>query len=214
MKKSASQLNREIAQALTNSRRATYTPSLRRDAPQVLSHAKKRTPSGKTTNTPSDKIDIDRLAQLLDLPAWEKVDEQNQQHYWEMARGAEDEEAQSEAEQAAQDEVYGQWYDAVEHAASKLLGEHDLELQPVGSRADKRPHQLKIVPGTSWASSADKIRETINGDGTLHFNDLPEFLTSGPYTARQAVLSHLSWIRRYPHVYGGPGARQLYDQHW
>jgi hypothetical protein len=213
MKKSASRLNHEIAQALANPRRTTYTPSLRRDTPQVLSHAKKKLQTAKPS-APSDKINIDQLAQLLNLPTWEDVDELNHQHYWEMARGAGDKEAQSEAEQAAQDEVYGQWYDAVEHAASTLLGEHDLELQPVGSKTTKRPHQLKIVPGTSWASSADKVRETINGDGTLYFNDLTEFLASGPYTARQAVLSHLNWIKHYPHVYGGPGARQLYDQHW
>jgi hypothetical protein len=148
---------------------------------------------------------------LLNLPPWEEVDERNQHYYWELARGNEDEDA---AESAARDEVYGQWYDAVERAASKLLEEHDLELQPVNSKDTSRPYQLKIVPGTSWDSSANKLRETINGVGMFRFDNLKEFLSSGPYTARQAVLSHLSWIKSHPEVYGGQSARSLYDQGW
>jgi hypothetical protein len=39
-------------------------------------------------------------------------------------------------------------------------------------------------------------------------------LSSGPYTAKQAVLSHLGYIKRYPDVYGSTGARQLYENAW
>ena len=60
----------------------------------------------------------------------------------------------------------------------------------------------------------EKIRETINGVGDFHFSSLREFLDSGPYTARQAVLGHLRSIRSYPAVYGGSGAHQMYEQHW
>jgi hypothetical protein len=165
----------------------------------------------KAQSAPSDKIDIDQLAKLLDLPSWEDIDELNRHYYWEIARGSEDEDA---AERAAQDEVYGQWYDAVERAASTLLEEHALELQPVGPKDTSRPHQLKVVPSTSWSSSADKIRDTINGVGSFHFNSLQEFLASGPYTPRQAVLSHLSWIKHRSDVYGSASARRLYDQSW
>ncbi len=147
----------------------------------------------------------------------------NSQHYWEMSRGAEDEDEQLKAEEEARDEVYGQWYDAVEHAASKLFEEHGLELQPAGkwhpstyakTKAERRPYDLKIVPSTSWNDAANKIRETVNGVGTFHFNNLKEFLDSGPYSARQAVLSHLGWIRDYPAVYGSSSAHQMYDHHW
>lgn len=82
------------------------------------------------------------------------------------------------------------------------------------ARTDKRRYDFKIVPSNSWDDAANKIRETINGVGTFHFNNLREFLSSGPYTARQAVLSHLGYIKRYPDVYGGSGARQLYDRAW
>lgn len=196
-----------------------------------MGHARKRTvhatkaKATKERGKTSDKINIDQLAKMLGLPDWDKVDEMNQQHYWEMTRGGdyEDEDAQMKAEEEARDEVYGRWYDAVEHTASRLFEEHGLELQPAGkwhpatrhkTRAEARPHELKIVPSTSWDDAAEKIRETINGVGDYHFNSLREFLHVNASTARQAVLSHLGYIKHYPAVYGGQGARQMYDQHW
>ena len=167
---------------------------------------------------PSDKITIDQLAKLLGLPDWDSVDERNQHHYFETSRGAEDEDAQIEAEQKAQEEVYRQWYDAVERVAEKLFGEHDLEFLAMKHtrkvHQDYRPHVLKIIPSKSWDDAADKLRETINGVGDLHSGSLREFLDSGPYTARQAVLAHLGYIKRYPAVYGGLGPNQMYDQAW
>ena len=195
-------------------------PKSPKTASSKKSHATKKTKGSKTS---SDKINIDQLAKMFDLPDWDKIDEMNQHHYGEMSRGAEDEDAQMKAEEEARDEVYAQWYDAVEHAASKLFEEHGLELQPAGkwhpsthakTRAERRPYDLKIVPSTSWNDAANKIRETLNGEGMFHFANLKEFLDSGPYTARQAVLSHLGTIRHHPAVYGGTGARQMYEQHW
>jgi hypothetical protein len=62
--------------------------------------------------------------------------------------------------------------------------------------------------------AADKIRETINGVGDVHFNSLGEFLKAEASTAKQAVLSHLGYVKRYPAVYGGLGANQMYEQAW
>jgi hypothetical protein len=172
-------------------------------------HATKAKPAKTGT---SDKINIAQLATLFGLPDWDRVDDMNQDTYWEMARGAEDTE---EAERAAQEEVYNKWYDAVESAASKLFEEHGLELSPTGKQGtEKRSYDLKIVPSKSWDDAANKIRETINGVGDFHFNDLREFLRSGPYTAKQAVISHLGYIKRYPAVYGGLGANQMYEHAW
>lgn len=180
--------------------------------------AKTRTAAGReaATHVPSgDKITIDQLAKLFNLPDWDRIDEMNQQNYWEMAKGADDEEA---AEQAAQTEVYNRWYDAVESTAEKLLAEHGLELLAMKHtrkvHANYRPHALKIIPTKSWDDAANRLRETINGVGDFHFDTLREFLDSGPYTARQAVLSHLGYIKRYPAVYGGLGANQMYEQAW
>lgn len=214
MKKSSRQLDYEIAQALSGKSRAARTRTRASGRPV---HATK----AKGSDKGSDKITIDQLAKMLNLPDWEKIDEMNQHHYWEMTRGGkyEDEDAQMKAEQEAQDEVYRQWYDAVEHAAEQILGQHGLGLLAMKHtrkvNQNYRPHVLKIVASKSWSDAADKMRETVNGvGGTSHYDTLGEFLDSGPYTARQAVLSHLGYIKRYPDVYGSQSARQLYEQHW
>jgi hypothetical protein len=136
-----------------------------RVAPQ-RSHATKRAPTPTAAKAaaaaakapPSDKITIDQLAKLFGLPDWDSVDERNQQHYWEMSRGAEGEDAQMEAEREAQEEVYRQWYDAVESTAEHLLGEHGLELLAMKHtrkvNQNYRPHVLKIIPSSGWQVGA------------------------------------------------------------
>jgi hypothetical protein len=59
-----------------------------------------------------------------------------------------------------------------------------------------------ISPRTSWNKSADKIRALINGVGMFYFASLGEFLRSGPYTAKEAVIGHIGLIKRYSDVYG------------
>lgn len=216
-------LNREIEQVRRGAAR-TPTPAVARPAAAA---AATRPPSPtmakRGKSAVKDTIDIDQLAKLFDLPSWDRIDELNQQHYWEQAGGAGDEDAREAAESEARDEIYAKWYDAVERVASDLFEQHGLELQPAGkwhpsthskTRAERRPHLMKVVPSNSWEDAAERIRETVNGDGTLGFGSLREFLDSGPYTARQAVLTHLSWIRRYPAIFGGLGVHQRYDQAW
>ena len=237
--KSPRVLDREIAQALSPGRRnvpgySNYggggpfapmgSPAPRSKKVPKRAHATKaKTPTTRLKEKAahdknSDKITIDQLAKLFGLPDWDKIDEMNQQHYWEVSRGAGDEDAQMEAERAEQDQVYRNWYDAVEHVAEKLFGEHGLEFLAMKNvrklHQNYRPHSLKIIPSNSWSDAADKIRETINGVGDFHFDSLKEFLASGPYTARQAVLAHLGYIKRYPAVYGGLGAHQMYENAW
>jgi hypothetical protein len=160
---------------------------------------------------PADVLTISELAKMFGLPEWDEVDEMNQDYYWELARGSEDE---TEAESAAQHEVYGQWYDAVEQVAAKLFGEHGLELGPRNTKDSDRPYELRVTPKTTWNEAATKIISTINGVGYFHFSSLKEFLDSGPYTARQAVLEHLSYVRRAPEVYGDTSPRQLYERYF
>lgn len=202
MKKTARQLNHDIAQVLARKRPSGRTRTHR-------AHAT------KGSSETSDRLNIDQLAEMFDLPTWERIDELNQEHYWDEARGVEGEDEQTKAEQAAQDAVYNQWYDAVEGTASKIFDEHGLELSPAGKEGTtKRRYNFKLVPAKSWNDVADKIRETVNGVGSFHYNNLREFLESGPYTARQAALSHLHWIKRYSDVYGGMSPKRMYDNLW
>jgi hypothetical protein len=212
-KKTHAQLQREIDEVLASPGSRVEGRAAR--GAKHTSHATKKTRTvhaTKARDKTSDKITIDQLAKMFGLPDWDKIDEMNQQHYWEMSRGAED---QEEAEQAAQTEIYNQWYDAVESTASKLFEAHGLELKPTGKQGTPtRRYDFKIVPSTSWNDAADKIRETINGVGYFHTNNLSEFLRSGPYTAREAVLAHLGHIKSYPAVYGSRSAQQMYDHAW
>ena len=173
-----------------------------------------------------DSTTIDEIADMFGLPTWEKLDEMNLDYYadqrsfaedYARKKGASEEDAEQEgykAEEEAQTELFNKWHDAVMHAAEKLFGEHGLELQGkrVKGKSVSRPFELKIVPKKSWSDAANKLRETINGVGYFHFNTLKEFLDSGPYTARDAALRHLGWIKDYPAVYGDDSAERMYDR--
>lgn len=172
-----------------------------------------------------DSINIDEIAEMFELPTWEKLDEMNIDYFGDQRsfaedyarkHGASEEEAEQEgykAEEEAQTDLFNKWHDAVMHAAEKLFGEHGLELQGkrVKGKRVSRPYDFKVVPKKSWSDAADKLRETINGVGYFHFNTLKEFLDSGPYTARDAALKHLHWIKDYPAVYGDTSAQRMYD---
>lgn len=155
-----------------------------------------------------DSYSVEELATLLGLPDAEDVIERNQHNIHSASDGIDDEEERFQAEQDAQDEVFNLWASGVDHAANVLFGNHGLELT---NPKDNR-YMYKIVPSKSWDDAANKIKETINGVGMFHFSSLREFLDSGPYTAREAVLTHLGYIKRYPEVYGDASARTLYSR--
>ena len=153
---------------------------------------------------PTGKINIDELAEMLGITPWEKMDDLNEDYYIEAGGGTE------EGEQEARDEVFRKYHDALNNVADNLFEQHGLTLVPVGK--ERTPYEFRIVPKKSWADAAEQIRETINGVGMFHFNSLKEFLDSGPYTARQAVLQHLHYIKRHPDVYGERSARDQFER--
>lgn len=186
---------------------------------------------------------IDQLAELLGLPSWEEIDEINLDHYAEVASQVvkydleneaisdDEDDAYMEAERKVQDEVYSSWHGAVLYAAKYLFEAHGLDLVPneipyewkdgtTGTHVIKvsdtkqLPWEYRIEPRISWHDAADKMRETVNGVGYFHFDTLAEFLDSGPYSYREAVIDHLSYVRRWPDVYGAPSARALYERGW
>lgn len=193
--------------------RAKIMATAKRSARSKLAHARMS----------KDKINVDELAKMFEIPAYEDLDERNIDYVADAGHYAaehaqkeglserEIEEAREEAEMEAQDEVYQPWYDGILHVSEKLFGEHKLELKPIGK--DKRPWEYKILPKTTWEDAAREIIQTINGVGYFHFNSLKEFMDSGPYTARESVLSHIHWIADWPRVYGEGTARSMYDRY-
>lgn len=172
---------------------------------RITNPIRKKQPSANV-GYPSD------IAKLLGIPEFDT--ETSGDTYSYAFRQAEEEGAtQEEAEQFAQKaeeeeeaEAYRSYTNAVMSVANDLFGKHglDLVLAKNGSYA--------VAPTESWEKAANDIRETINGVGYFHFNTLKEFLDSGPWTARQAVLEHLHWIKDYPRVYGEGTATSMFDR--
>jgi hypothetical protein len=176
----------------------------------------------------SDKVDVNELAKMFDLPDYDKIDEQNVDYVWEngdyaykeaLGGGAsedEAEEARQKAEGEAQTEIYNKWHSGVIDAAEALFGEHGLTLVPIKPKhRGSLPYTYKVVPTTSWNDALKQIIETINGVGYFHFSNPKEFLDSGPYaSARIGVLTHLHHIKDQPAVYGGTSAQSIFDRAW
>lgn len=175
-----------------------------------------------------DKLSIDELVEMFKLPAWDKVEEMNQDSIWENGdlaykEALRDGDSESKAEKAREDaegeaglDIYKHWHDAVVSASESLFGEHYLDIVPASAkRKGVRPHEYKIVPTKGWDAALKQIIETINGVGMFHFSSAKEFLDSGPYaTARIGVLTHLHHMKDYPRVYGGSSAQSLYERAW
>lgn len=161
---------------------------------------------------------LDDFAESLELPDFDSVRENNEMYLdgfylpaYDVAleKGqseADAEEAGMEAERVGSDELYSQWEGAVESAARTLLEESGLDLVRVTQGT------FKLVPEKSWRDAAGKILDTINGVGYFYFSSTQEFLDSGPYTPKEAVISHLHYITSRPEVYGTASAQQLYEQ--
>jgi len=172
-----------------------------------------------------DTFTLDEIAGLLGVDSWEKIEDRNPDAWGEYyshtfretkAEAIKDgldeqtaelraENAAMEAESEARSESYGKWKNAMLHAAETIIGEHKLELRQLKTKQ----YLYKLVPAETWRDAAAMLRDTINGYGPFYFNNVQEFLDSGPYTARQAVLEHLHWMKDRAEVYGTSNAERL-----
>ena len=93
----------------------------------------------------------------------------------------------------AQSTYIGAAYSTIEKQAENHF---DLNVEQKGS------NKYTVSPRKDWKTSLKAIIETINGVGYFHFSSVREFLQSGPFTEREAVLSHLHYLKDYGEVYG------------
>ena len=151
------------------------------------------------------------LAVLLGILEPDDFEERVQEYYSTYSTAESEgteEEREQQALQAETDylsEEYRKYANAVSSVADEVFGEHGLVLVERGKGG------FKVAPETSWNDAAYKIRDTINGVGSFYFSTLREFLDSGPYTARQAVLSHLHWMASRSDVYGTTSPQRLFE---
>jgi len=153
----------------------------------------------------SNVVTFDRLCKLLGVDSWDKVEDRNIDYYAQWWNKDATEEENFKAEDEARSDHFRRYYDAVTGVAEDLFSSHGLLLVGKSRSRSKpvdRPWEFRVVPKVSWEDAADHIRMTINGVGEFEFRTLREFLDSGPYTGRRAVLGHLGWIPSWFEVYG------------
>lgn len=165
----------------------------------------------------SDKTNIDSLAKMFDIPDFTDLEDRNMDYFWEQCKHAGDDADDDEQREAAilkcEEEVRAEYFvtyhNALTAAADEAFDKADLILVPKGNH--KYPFEFTVKPSKSWADSAAKILDIINGVGEFEFANLKEFLSSGPYTAREAVLAHIGYVRRYHDVYGDTSPKRRWE---
>lgn len=165
---------------------------------------------------------IDEIAALLKLPKYEEVHENNLDYISETAKyqvGGEvdwtnlsEEFMEAEAE-IENEEIFKPWHRGVMAAADDLFERHGLVLSPHGRVPPKAlPFEYKVTPVDSWLTAASAIMATITGYGMFDYPSVQDFIDSGPYTPKAAVLSHLGWVKEYPGIYGSASAQTLFER--
>jgi hypothetical protein len=148
-------------------------------------------------------VDIDRLADLLDELSLNDMDDR---YWWEYPPDNPD--SEDDLVSSERDEAWQRYHAALESTFEYLCEQHELALSPHMDRS----YEYEVNPKTTWEAAADAVRHTINGVGYFHFNTLEEFMDSGPYTAREATLSHLHWLKRWPDVYGEESVSRMMER--
>lgn len=109
------------------------------------------------------------------------------------------EEIAMEAEAAARDEQFREWYRGVLGAAEDTIKNLGMVLYPLHGE-----HSMSFFlrPGDDWLQCVDFLVELINGVGMFSYEDGPDACLAGPYTPRQFIISHWGWGSYYHEVYG------------
>jgi len=124
---------------------------------------------------------------------------------------AEAEEIGAEAAAEANDRMYG-GYEAAAVGAIEKMAEEFFDLNVIEIKATpKTPTTYKVKPIKSWKQSGEKIVEAINGVGYFYFQNFKDLMRSGPYTEREAVLSHLHYLADVGSIYGAVSLQRKFE---
>ncbi|KKW45855.1 MAG: hypothetical protein UY96_C0013G0012 [Parcubacteria group bacterium GW2011_GWB1_56_8] len=176
----------------------------------------------------TDVVNLGALAKLFGISMWDDFNEgwePGAHHYAYQERHQEAiddgesedravelaEEAAMKAEEEEQAEFFSNYHHCLFQAVESEFEKHGLELIPKHS-GEKYPYEFVVVPLKSWEDAAVAIMGTINGVGMFWFHNLKEFLKSGPYTPREAVLLHLDSIKVRAEVYGDASAKRTFER--
>lgn len=157
----------------------------------------------------SPYLDLDQVAELLGVESFSSYDD----YYIENVSCDCSEQDQDAGKcdcgfEAGRTELFRQYTGALNQIAEHLLDKHGLLLEETAQEWRK-----KIVPQVSWRDATKHIMMTIEGHGMFDYHgDVQEFLERGPYTAFQAVMEHLHWMKSYYEVYGDTGAKERMER--
>jgi hypothetical protein len=105
-------------------------------------------------------------------------------------------------EQELESSYYDAWLSTVETGIDSALASVGLQATDVTKKGQETTYKISPAPGKTYTDAAKEIIEIINGVGYFHFGSVKEFTSSGPYTLKEGVLSHLHWIPEAEDVYG------------
>ena len=175
----------------------------------------------------SDTFTFDRLCSAFGMEAgmedYENLYERNIDYFFSIQDEAEKEarrdgkdpaeaeEIGAEAAAEANDRMYG-GYEAAAVGAIEKMAEEFFDLNVIEIKATpKTPTTYKVKPIKSWKQSGEKIVEAINGVGYFYFQNFKDLMRSGPYTEREAVLSHLHYLADVGSIYGAVSLQRKFD---
>lgn len=145
-------------------------------------------------------IDHDRMADLLGV---QRIGDWDMSVDWQFDYDPEN----PDEHDTERDEAWQNYTNALESVFEELLEHHGLTLQK-----HKGEWLFRVVPKKDWKDAATEIAKTVNGVGFFYFRSIRDFLDSGPYTPRAAVLTHLHWVKHWPDVYEGTKASTMFDR--
>jgi hypothetical protein len=196
--------------------------------PKSVSNKAGRRPFGTSCQVSFD--DLCRMAKVRTMEDFDSDLMDNGSAYpYVYKQALEDGKSEADAEQAAltaateeETEATNKYHDAVMGVVDRLFSEHKLLLMPVYTRrhkrliaqrkASERAYEFRVVPQGTWTEALLEIRQTLNGAGPFYFGSNAELTESGPWTVRQAVLSHLHWIFEWFSVYEGGSCSSRIDR--
>lgn len=114
--------------------------------------------------------------------------------------------AREKAEGEASDELYRSYKNACDTALERYLEHFAMAF------VDNGDGTIEITPTETWEKVAHEVVETINGVGYFYFSSVDEFVsTNSCQDAREAVESHLHWLKDYGAVYGDRSPVRIYE---
>jgi hypothetical protein len=130
------------------------------------------------------KIDVERMAKILGVKTPEAYDETVSENPAFL--------------DAEREEAYRNYVNAVVHCFEQEAENLKLDVTPLKTK----PGVYALTPKEGWVASAVKTRSIVHGIGGWWFTSFKEFLSSGPYTPRQAVEAHLGYLGDQWKLYG------------